>query len=189
MADDGSPEWAERRGFHRTRRCLQARLDLGTPPARPPVPPGVELRPFRDFAEHPRAVYALDVATSQDEPGDVSADAVGYADWLDVVWSHPALDLDLSLLAVVDGTPAALTFANTDGGTRYRSGLTGTLPDYRGRGLARLTKAHSLHRAHARGLREAFTGNDEDNAPMRAVNARLGYRPYAVEVCLSREPG
>jgi hypothetical protein len=33
-------------------------------------------------------------------------------------------------------------------------------------------------------LTALVTGNDEDNAPMRAVNARLGYQPLPDEVFL-----
>jgi RimJ/RimL family protein N-acetyltransferase len=59
--------------------------------------------------------------------------------------------------------------------------MTGSRRAYRGRGLAKLAKTDSLHRARAAGYTEAFTGNDTGNAPMLAINAWLGYRPTATE--------
>jgi GNAT superfamily N-acetyltransferase len=53
-----------------------------------------------------------------------------------------------------------------------------TVPQHRGRGLARLVKLAALHRAAERGITTAYTGNDEANAP---VNTRLGYRQVATQ--------
>ncbi|MFD0786750.1 GNAT family N-acetyltransferase, partial [Micromonospora azadirachtae] len=41
--------------------------------------------------------------------------------------------------------------------------------------------------AAAGGVRLAYTSNDEANAPMLAVNARLGYRPVAAQWSCLRE--
>jgi GNAT superfamily N-acetyltransferase len=67
--------------------------------------------------------------------------------------------------------------------------FTGTLPEYRGRGLALAVKLASLRWAAARGVTRVFTSNDETNAPMLAVNRRLGYRPVGrgVEYLAERE--
>lgn len=43
--------------------------------------------------------------------------------------------------------------------------------------------------AAVNGVTRIFTGNDETNAPMRAVNRRLGYRPIGVLTNFSREEG
>lgn len=58
---------------------------------------------------------------------------------------------------------------------------TGTRRAFRGRGLARTVKHDSLTRSRAAGYREAFTGNDADNAPMLAVNRWFGYEPFLSE--------
>jgi RimJ/RimL family protein N-acetyltransferase len=72
--------------------------------------------------------------------------------------------------------------ARTNGGTRYGTVMTGTARAYRGRGLAKLAKNDSLHRARAAGLTEALTGNDYGNEPMLAVNKWFGYEICATEV-------
>ncbi|WP_377268949.1 GNAT family N-acetyltransferase [Peterkaempfera sp. SMS 1(5)a] len=181
--DDGvSPGFAERRGYRRGSRVRALRLDLATPPPPvPAVPVEVTLCTAADFADDPGPLYTADVATSRDEPGDVAVGAISYDDWIATTWRHPTLDRHLSTVALVDGEVAAFTAAHTDRRGRYLSGMTGTLRAHRGRGLARLVKADSLHRARAEGCTEALTGNDAGNAPMLAVNAWLGYQPYVAE--------
>lgn len=175
--------FAERHGYTASRSAYFLRLDLTTaalPPLQEP-PAGVELRPATDFAADPRPLFELDALTTADEPGDVGAELDDYAHWLASTWNHPLLDRELTTVALVDGRPAAFTAARTDGLGRYGSGMTGTAPEFRGRGLAKLAKNHSLHRARAAGCTEALTGNDTENGPMLAVNEWFGYEIAAKE--------
>jgi mycothiol synthase len=55
--------------------------------------------------------------------------------------------------------------------------MTAVLRAWRGRGLATALKHATIGWAINRKLEILQTGNDVDNAPMRAVNARLGYAP------------
>ncbi|MFF8728398.1 GNAT family N-acetyltransferase [Streptomyces sp. NPDC015171] len=183
--------FAERRGYRAGRSAHFLRLGLahGTLPPLPPVPPGVELRTAADFADDPRPVFELDAETSADEPSDVDTEFTDYAAWLAQTWHHPLLDRQLTVAACVDGRPVALTVAYTDGDGRYATAMTGTARAYRGRGLAKLAKVHSLHRARAAGVTEAFTGNDTGNAPMIAINKWLGYEVCGTEVRYVRELG
>ena len=50
---------------------------------------------------------------------------------------------------------------------------------FRGRGLGLLMKRHSLALAAAAGITRVITQNDETNAPMLAINAKLGYQPLS----------
>ncbi|MEK9523965.1 GNAT family N-acetyltransferase [Streptomyces sp. NPDC087908] len=176
--------WAGRRGYSPSRSAYFLRLDLTTaelPPLRTP-PAGVELLTAEDFAADPRPLFELDALTTADEPGDVGTELDDYAHWRTTTWEHPLFDRALTTVAVVDGVPAAFSAAQTDGLGRYNSGMTGTAPAYRGRGLAKLAKNTSLHRARAAGRTEAFTGNDTGNAPMLAINEWFGYQVCAREV-------
>ena len=67
--------------------------------------------------------------------------------------------------------------------------MTGTARAHRGRGLAKLAKTDSLHRARAAGHTDAVTGNDAGNGPMLAINKWLGYEIRATEVQHVRELG
>ncbi|MDG9718123.1 GNAT family N-acetyltransferase [Streptomyces sp. DH24] len=181
--------FAERRGYTASRSAHFLRLDLvnGTLPPLQDPPPGVELRTGADFADDPRPMFELDAETTSDEPSDIDVEFTDYEAWLAETWRHPLLDLALTSVAVVDGRPAAFTAAYTDGGTRYSTAMTGTARAHRGRGLAKLAKNDSLHRARAAGYREAFTGNDAGNGPMLAINKWFGYEVAGTEVRHVRE--
>ncbi|MGK5641633.1 GNAT family N-acetyltransferase, partial [Streptomyces sp. URMC 126] len=150
-------------------------------------PRNVTLHPLTDFADDPRPLHALDTAVAADEPGDVPVVVPPYEEWLTAEWLRPGIDHALSTAAVVDGVPVAYTLVLADGHGRMMSAMTGTARAHRGRGLARLVKTHTLHRARAAGCTEAFTGNDAGNAPMLAVNERLGYTWAAAEWRYVRE--
>jgi GNAT superfamily N-acetyltransferase len=55
--------------------------------------------------------------------------------------------------------------------------FTGVLREYRGRGLAQALKLQTILLAKKEGMRYVRTNNDSNNAPMLAVNRRLGYKP------------
>ncbi|MFD7987659.1 GNAT family N-acetyltransferase [Kitasatospora indigofera] len=182
---DDVPEaraFAAGRGYREGRVAHFARRDLTAPlPPVPDVPAGVELRTAADYQDDPYPLFVVDADAGRDEPGEVDIDRADYQDWLDGVWSRPDLDRDLTVVALVDGTPAAFSAAHTDRETRYWSAFTACRREFRGRGLATLAKVRSLHLARAAGLTEAFTNNDATNAPMLAINERLGYRRCASE--------
>ncbi|MFF8398000.1 GNAT family N-acetyltransferase [Streptomyces sp. NPDC016172] len=183
--------FAERHGFRASRSAWFLRLDLatGTLPPRQDLPAGVELRTAADFADDPRPMFELDAETSSDEPSDIDVEFTDYEAWIGEHWKHPLLNLDLTTVAVVDGRPAAFSVAYTDGDSRYGTAMTGTSRAFRGRGLAKLAKNDSLHRARAAGYTEAFTGNDTGNEPMIAINKWFGYEICAKEVRHVRELG
>ena len=60
--------------------------------------------------------------------------------------------------------------------------MTAVARAWRGRGVATVLKHATIVWAIEHGLEALETGNDEDNAPMRAINARLGYRPLPDEL-------
>ncbi|MEU3851263.1 GNAT family N-acetyltransferase [Streptomyces sp. NPDC029554] len=182
--------FAERHGFRASRSAYFLRLDLtsGTLPPRQDPPPGVELRTAADFADDPRPLFELDAEVVSDEPSDIDVEFTDYEAWLDENWRHPLLNRDLTVVAVVGGRPAAFSVAHTDG-TRYGTAMTGTAREFRGRGLAKLAKNDSLHRARAAGYTEAFTGNDTGNEPMIAINKWFGYEVGATEVRYVRALG
>ncbi|MGW2133316.1 GNAT family N-acetyltransferase [Streptomyces coelicoflavus] len=194
--------FAERHGYERRRAAHFLRLDLShatLPPLWSPAP-GVELRTAADFTDDPRPMFELDAETVADEPSDVEIEFTNYETWLAETWRHPLLNRELTTVALVDGRPAAFSVAYTDGtlphsrlrssgGTPISTAMTGTVRSQRGRGLAKLAKTDSLHRARAAGYTEALTGNDTDNGPMLAINKWLGYEICATEVRHVRELG
>ncbi|MEU6376178.1 GNAT family N-acetyltransferase [Streptomyces sp. NPDC046909] len=183
--------FAERHGYRASRSAHFMRLDLanGTLPPLQEPPPGVELRSGADFAADPRPVFELDAQTLADEPSDVDYEFTDYEAWLRETWNQPLMSHELTTVALVDGHPAAFSLARTDGRARYGTAMTGTARAHRGKGLAKLAKNDSLHRARAAGFTEAFTGNDTGNGPMIAINKWFGYEICATEVRYVRELG
>lgn len=178
-----SLDFARRHGFEPSREVRYSALHLGLLPAVPPVPDGVRLLPVSDL--DPRHLYVADVAATADEPGDVRPGTVSYESWRYDVWDDSGLDRDTSTAAMIGADVVAFSLAMRDG-DRMWSDMTATVPQHRGRGLAHLVKSAVLRRAAETGVRVAYTSNDSSNAPMLAVNARLGYRPVGTQFsCLA----
>ncbi|MEU3617224.1 GNAT family N-acetyltransferase [Streptomyces sp. NPDC006872] len=191
LDEPGNRAFAERHGYRPSRSAHFLRLDLARtslPPLQDP-PPGVELRTAADFADDPRPLFALDAEAGSDEPGDIDTEFTDYEAWVDEYWKYPHLDLELTSVAMADGRPVAFSVAHTGDAGRYATGMTGTARTHRGRGLAKLVKNDSLHRARAAGYTQAYTGNDADNGPMLAINRWFGYEICATEVRHVREIG
>lgn len=174
-------------GYRPSRAAYFLHRDLTAPLPELPPHPGVELRTAADFTSDPHPLFTLDAEVTSDEPADVGAEFTDYEAWRTQHWNHPHLNRELTTVALLDGHPVALSVAHTDGTGRYLSAMTGTARAHRGKGLARLAKTASLHRAREAGCVSAFTGNDTGNAPMLAVNERLGYEIRAKEIRHVRE--
>jgi GNAT superfamily N-acetyltransferase len=148
------------------------------------APPGVKLRSLGEL--DPRKVFELDSGTMLDIPGEVSMDDLSFEQWLEDYWRHPDTDLEASVAAVVDNRPVAFSHLRVAPGGRAVTDMTGTLRDYRGRGLALLVKRATLVNAARRGVEFVSTENDETNGPMLRVNEKLGYRPAGSTLMWSR---
>ena len=172
-----SKEFATRRGFTIGRELSHARADLAELPAPATVPDDLRLTTFEEL--DPRAVWAATAAVVAGDPSGLS-DAPAYEEWVVSDWNHPDLRRDLSI-ALLD-QDQIVSFVTTAADAERKviwSNLTGTIPAYRGRGLAKVVKSHALSRARDAGFTDAFTGNDADNQPMLAVNRWLGYQKAA----------
>ncbi|TDD61003.1 GNAT family N-acetyltransferase [Kribbella antibiotica] len=176
-------EFARNRGYDGTRQMHYAGVETAVLPPQPPTPEDISLVSLDKL--DPRQVFAADAAASLDEPGDVPMDTPDYDVWLNEVWNGPGLDKSLSTAAMVGDEVAAFTAVEVDG-DRAWSGMTGTVPAYRGRGLAKLVKSVALRHCSAAGITSAYTSNDDENGPMLAINNWLGYRRVQTELGLLR---
>ncbi|MEV6411137.1 GNAT family N-acetyltransferase [Kribbella sp. NPDC051718] len=175
--EDESKVFAARRGYEVGRRMSHSRAELSAVPEAHAVPDGLRLVDYTGV--DPRSLWEAHVAVAGDDPSGLSHISA-YDDWLKHDWDHPDLRLDLSA-AVLDGDQV-VSFVTTTADPERRviwSNLTGTVPAYRGRGLAKVVKSAALTRSRDAGFEQAFTGNDAANKPMLAVNEWLGYRVAA----------
>jgi len=176
--------FARSRGFEQVRAETESSLDPRRVQQLPPE--GVDLRPLT--AADPRDAYDVDMEATADMPSTEPFEGMAYEEWEGHVLRHPLFTAAGSFLAFVDGEAAALSLLTADAESgRAMNWMTGTRRAYRGRGLALAVKLASIHWAAANGITRMFTYNDATNAPMLAVNRRLGYEPLGRRVELLKE--
>jgi GNAT superfamily N-acetyltransferase len=171
------------RGFVETDRSKMVRLELAglaPPEARPPA--GIRLvtlaeRPDLVTGVHQVAIEAFPDIPSEDEPVEVGSLEVFVARDVDRV----GIPKDAFFIAVDETTSdvagyASLIFSAGSTTEAYHD-MTAVRRAHRGRGIAGALKRATIAWAVEHGLEALDTGNDEHNAPMRAVNLALGYRP------------
>lgn len=181
FADPASVEWAARFGYRQTRQVHYAGIDPREAPELPEVPSRVELVALTDV--DPRMLYAADEVAQRTKPGDAKISSRPYDDWLAEIWNSPDLMPAVSAAAVYEGQIVAFTRNHGDD-AKIWSRMTSTMPEYRGRGLAKLVKTAALRRAGSAGIQGAYTANYDGNAPMLAVNEWLGYQRIATHAVL-----
>lgn len=145
---------------------------------------------LRTLAEiGPEEVFAVDSVAALDVPADEPPDRMDFERWRQAIWESPDFDFTASYAACVDGRPVAISYTAVDlPRARAANAFTGVLPELRGRGLARLVKLAVIRHLAAADVSLLVTENDETNAPMLAVNARLGFRPHGAHFNYVREP-
>ena len=124
-------------------------------------------------------------------PSLVPIDAIPYDEWVEHVLGHPLFTRDGSFVAIVDGRAAAISLPDREPGARtrrqhvHRHRPRVPRPRPRARRQARLDRAGPRRTASP----QLVTTNDETNAPMLAINRRLGYQPAGRRVEYLRSNG
>jgi GNAT superfamily N-acetyltransferase len=145
----------------------------------------VPLSEVRGRVEELHRVYA---AASADVPEYFREDDVRLDEWRRETLDHPQLSAEGSFVVVAGDQPVALAFLEVDEPARIAANeMTGTLPEFRRRGLARLVKLATIRWAAEHRIAAIQTGNSHENPGILALNARLGYRPVATETHYLRE--
>lgn len=182
-----APPFAVSRQFLQTAVQTVLALDLIDVAPPPQTPAGVDVLPFTAFADERERLFAVDFATVQDEPGDYDLSGMTFADWQRETFDHPNFDPALSGVVCVDADPVgtSLVYADRETGRAVHGGM-GILREHRGRGLGLLLKQHIVAWARDAGIVQTFTANDESNAPMLAINRRLGYAPFTTRTSWRR---
>jgi GNAT superfamily N-acetyltransferase len=172
--NDAGIAFASELGFRPVRAEAEAVLDPRT--VRETPDSAVDLRPVRNV--DPRLVHAVDLEATLDMPSTEPIEDIPYDEWEQHVLQHPLFTTEGSFVAMVGDVAAAVSLLTFDTETgRAHNMFTGTLRAYRGRGLGLAVKLASIHWAAGHGATMMATHNDETNAPMLAINRRLGYVP------------
>ena len=176
--------FAAAHGFREERAEENSAADLRTIDEQPFA--AIDIRSVAQI--DPRLAYEVDVTATRDMPSTEVIDEIPYDEWVEHVLDYPLFSAKGSFVAFVDGAPAAVSLLIADEASgRSMNMFTGTLSQYRGRGLGLAVKLASIAWAKERGITQMATRNDETNAPMLAINRRLGFESAGRRVEWIRE--
>jgi GNAT superfamily N-acetyltransferase len=191
-------EFAAQRGFTIERHIFESVLDLETFDETPYLPQlasleaeGLSFASLADLGCTPEAkaqLYQINRAVVLDIPG-MEGDFIPYDQFEQLVigadWFNPAGQFLAALGEVWVGMVAVRLIPEKQGAYNL---ITGVLAPYRGRKIALAMKIHANRYACAHGARYLRTNNDSLNAPMLAINRKLGYQPEPGLYRLRAEP-
>jgi GNAT superfamily N-acetyltransferase len=197
--DVAAVAFAVNRGYRRTYHLFSSELDLATfdverfRPALDRVE-AAGIR-FESFAETDgseaamRRLFEINERGSGHEPGGDRPFAQFRRDVFEAGWFRPAGQI----LAVADGEYVGIAAVGEVAKGHFYHMNTAVLPSFRGRGVATALKLRVIAAAQRMGGRVVATHNDSANAPMLAINRKLGYvaRPgrFGMRKRLSAAPG
>ena len=179
--------FAKRLGYREGRREQYWALEVQPDAAAPSPPTGVKVVRLGEVIDRPHDLFELYDAAERDMPDD-HVHTMDFDDWKLETLGNPELDADLSAVVLVSDRPASFAWLTTDrGGRRAMNEMTGTAPEFRRRGLARLAKQATVNWAAEAGIRRILTSNDATNADMLALNEHLGYRPSVRRISVDKD--
>ena len=180
----------EHRGFVELERARMVRLELAglaAPEVAPP--PGIRFTTLADEPDLVTAVHDVALEAFDDIPGGDEPMAAGdLAEFRARDVDRPGIPPEAFVVAVDEASGDVVGYASllfVPGSTTVAwHDMTAVRRAWRGRGLATTLKRATIAWSIANGLEALETGNDEDNAAMRAVNLRLGYAPLPDELTM-----
>lgn len=181
--------FAEQRGFAVNRRLFESAIDLASFDETPfdglveaVQAGGIRFQSLADVDMDPgyfRQLYEANDRAVADDPGSTSG-YVSFEDFQKILltasWFDPRgqiMALDAASGAVI-GLAAVGFFQHTN---RAYNMITGVDRAYRGRKIALALKLLTIRYAKEKGASSIVTDNDSQNAPMLAINRKLGYQP------------
>lgn len=183
-----SLRFAERRGYQIERHSFESTLDLSAFDERPLLgaleaaqAAGIRFATMADLGdteEARRKLWEVESVTARDIPGFSESTVRPFEAFNREVCEAAGYRPDCQIVALDGGLWVGLARLDpTEATEAMYNGITGVLPAWRGRGLALALKLHAICAARGHGARYLRTNNDSENAPMLAVNRKLGYQP------------
>jgi GNAT superfamily N-acetyltransferase len=169
--DPYSLGFVERRGFERKGRQVELVREISPGEPEPERIHGIDIVELRE--EHVEGAYAVAVECFPDMATSEPIPAPPFDIWRDDELGGPVTFVALDGNRVV-GYASLMSREGLD--DLLDHGLTAVLRTHRGRGIATALKQAQIAWASRTRIRELSTWTQEGNAPMVAVNLKLGYR-------------
>ncbi|MCB8945230.1 MAG: GNAT family N-acetyltransferase [Ardenticatenaceae bacterium] len=196
-----SMRFLEKRGYQSTMRWLVSELDVSQfEPARfaglrqKLADEGIVIRVLPEQIEMDphwqREIYDLDWQLTLDEPSPQPPTRLPFEQYVhDFIEAHTVI-MEAWWVALHNGRYIGMTQLNRDqhNPNGFETGFTGTLRDYRRRGIATALKAIAIEYAQQKGATAILTGNEENN-PMYQINVKLGFRPKTADLAYEKKFG
>lgn len=185
--ESGWLKWAKSKGFEIDRHSFRSSIKLSEFDTSTYEPHIAELRnegiifttlaELGDTEEHRRQYYEADCAAAIDIPGEDHV--ASWDEYNSQVFENDEYRPEGAFLASdnLRMVGVAHIWLDTEH-DRMENAFTGVHRDYRGRGIAQSLKALTIMHAQRTGVPEILTENDSENAPMLAVNRKLGYQRW-----------
>lgn len=186
-SDTASLDFAAHRGFKVIRHVYDSILDLSTFDEGRFVGiieslenAGIRFTTLAEAgntSENQRRIYDLDVQVNPDIPGEPMI-FPPFEEYCKTMLGGAMFIPDGAIIAADGERWVGFTILGyaRDIGLMINE-MTGVHRDYRGRHIALALKLLAIRRARRYGVTTIRTNNDSENAPMLAVNRKLGYRP------------
>jgi len=176
--DPESLSYARRRGFTEVRRQVGLVLSLaGVSPPRVQPPAGIEIVTWAQRPELARGMYEVDVEIHPDIPGFEDVAVEPFEDWMAHNMHRPTDSPEATFIALAGEKVVGFAKLSLTAPAAAGHSMTAVRRAWRRRGIAGALKATEINWALANGYTELHTSNEERNAPISRLNARLGYRP------------
>ena len=176
--DPGSLSFAQRRGFIEVRRQVGLVLSLaGVSPPQARSPAGIEIVTWARRPELARGMYEVNREIHPDIPGFEDVAGETFEDWMTHQMQRPTDSPEATFIALAGEEVVGVAKLSLTAPAAAGHAMTAVRRAWRGRGIAGALKATAINWALANGYTELHTSNEERNAPINRLNARLGYRP------------
>lgn len=179
--------WARRRGYEVEHHIFRSRLRLDqwngaafAPYVERAKAAGIR---FSNFAaeitgeESYERCYDFVGRLMDDMPGALGRNRAPYERWRNNFRTRPEMNPGGWIMAIDGDRWVGLSSVVKREDDGYFTGFTGIEREYRGRGIALALKVVALVHAQSVGATVIYTSNHSVNAPMLAVNRKLGYEP------------
>jgi GNAT superfamily N-acetyltransferase len=197
--DSHSIRFSEKRGFYAYRHLFESTLDLESFDETPfqGLISSLEAAGIRFFSlaeagntqEALRKLYSVNYATALDIPGS-NGTWIPFEEFEAMVrraeWFNPEGQLLAASGEEYIGLAAVQWIPEKQGAYNL---MTGVIPPYRGRKIALALKLLAIRYARQKGARYIRTNNDSHNAPILAINNKLGYQPLPGKYTMKKSVG